>query len=42
LGGVVHRRIEYPDTKHLTDGPEEVLATDDASEGEGVDPSDGA
>ena len=41
LGGVVHRRIEYPDTKHLTDGPGEVLATDDASEGEGVDPSDG-
>jgi cyclic-di-AMP phosphodiesterase PgpH len=42
LGGVVHRRIEYPDTKHLTDGPEEVLATGDVTEGEGVDPSDGA
>lgn len=22
LGGVVHRRIEYPETKHLTEGPE--------------------
>jgi putative nucleotidyltransferase with HDIG domain len=26
LGGVVHRRIEYPETKHLTDGPADAVS----------------
>lgn len=30
LGGVVHRRIEYPETRHLTDGAEDDL--DDGEE----------
>ncbi len=34
LGGVLHRRIEYPATKHLTDAPDEAEG-DEASAGAG-------
>ena len=30
LGGVVHRRIEYPETRHLTDGGDGADAEDEA------------
>lgn len=35
LAGVLHRRIEYPSTKHLTDSPEEDEGPAPAAAGEG-------
>jgi len=46
LGGVVHRRIEYPETKHLTDGldtdseDDDVAPTDPEAEDAAAHPGD--
>ena len=40
LGGVVHRRIEYPETRHLTEGDSDTsdaVGADEAEETNGVD-----
>ncbi len=40
LGGVVHRRIEYPETKHLTDGDEDNGEDTETDEPESSDAGD--
>jgi len=42
LGGVVHRRIEYPGTKHLTDAPDTGQGGDGSAGADGGEGSDDA